>query len=330
MNNINNLLIAAAQQEIWKYKLSSIGTTSNLFNGTYWMDFSSVYPGQYASSVYFSMDCKYIGLAYGTTPIRYYLSTDYGKSFNRVLSSYSRPGSCSCYISRYGNLIAFYSGAGMPGRIWVSTDYGNNWNEVMPTGDVNNYWNSFATSDDLKYQLCSCGGNSSSYVYYSNDYGASFSPIIVATNTYGGPNKISSDGKYMYLARTFNSGKAYITSDYGANWNLVYPYGSATVSWNYGIGASKDGKYLLASFGHTTPNLKLSTDYGNNWTQVVPSGNSSHPYFGSFVSVTGKYMFAHNTANGCGYISEDYGVTWNLLYTAGSTIYIGTQELGCY
>lgn len=133
----------------------------------------------------------------------------------------------------------------------------------------------------------------SSYMQFSNDYGANWSQLSVINGLTGSTSSnmvdmaISGDGQYMIIAGT--GYKLWKTSNYGVNWTTIS--GSNTLvnglpntntyttenSWS-GCTASKTGQYMSVA-GYFTDSgtfqnkayVFISSDYGSSWTsKLIP------------------------------------------------------------
>lgn len=109
---------------------------------------------------------------------------------------------------------------------------------------------------------------------------------------------ISSNGQYQTAID--ETGKIYISYDFGINWAVSYTIGEAISN---GVAVSSTGQYQTASNGHK---IYVSNDYGNMWSVVSDIGSSN--IFVS-ISLNGQYQ----TIVSCGdsvYRSSNFGMTW--------------------
>lgn len=107
------------------------------------------------------------------------------------------------------------------------------------------------------------------------------------------------------------------------NWVELRPIGDVDIPWT--VHASADMKYICAR--HPTKNtivmaLYISSDYGSSWTNTSPEGTAGTTSTGIVcMSGNGKYIYAGTQTTL--YRSDDYGVTWAVIYpnTAAFTSY---------
>jgi len=113
------------------------------------------------------------------------------------------------------------------------------------------------------------------------------------------PTEGNIDGKYQVAANT--SGQVYVSSDFGATWNLVLNTNTSHSFRDCSI--SENGMYISVTedFGY----LRVSSDYGATWT-MKGYGN----WRGISMSRSGQYQVAIQASSGYIYTSSDYGVNW--------------------
>jgi hypothetical protein len=240
----------------------------------------------------------------------YYYSTDYGNTWdfltNRLIleindSSFSFYPSCD--ISATGQYQLIIIPISKPGvyevfpYIFVSSDYGVSYVEVKlprPTLYGGTTTSSCAMSASGQYMIACfttpLGGESTSFVYSSKDYGISWD--ISALNTAPDQYKVGS----YYSDISISSSGQYQTA----------------------IGAVTDID--------TTNNIAISSDYGKNWTYLAPNVILGAISFltsqrAICMSDSGQFQYIVNRPNGDNYdyifISVDYGYTWNAIVATG-------------
>jgi len=112
---------------------------------------------------------------------------------------------------------------------------------------------------------------------------------------------ISANGQYQ--SAIDETGKIYISFDFGINWEIAYTIGEAISN---GIAVSSTGQYQTASNGHK---IYVSNDYGNTWN-ITSNIGSSNIFVA--ISLNGQYQ----TVVSCGdsvYTSSNFGLTWKRL-----------------
>jgi hypothetical protein len=219
------------------------------------------------------------------------------------------------------------------GYIYYTSNYGVTWNKQS---DTPNWWYTLCMSSTGQY--CFATTNSliaiigiipDSTVYYSTDYGHSwtqsniangnYSPIVIsATGQYGLTSEIENngDGDYVYIA---------YTNDYGVTWTIA----STNYASFWQLAISANGDYCLAgSFGVTTDpdtyagiyTIKReftneTLDLENILQPINPKywTISNNNYLFSSVSMTGSSGLGVGCVSlGNIYYTEDYGYSWTL------------------
>ena len=157
-----------------------------------------------------------------------------------------------------------------------------------------------AMSATGQYQITSTG----TAMYYSNNYGASWS-LATLSNAATGITYISmsSSGQYCIASNYGTTIQFYISSNYGVTWTFT-PY-SAT-SWYFNA-ISSTGQYQGIVQYTSGGALYYSTNYGQTFTQA------STPTTGSWTGITmsssGQIQYACMSSSYI-YTSVNYGATW--------------------
>lgn len=203
-------------------------------------------------------------------------------------------------------------------------------------------------------------GSSLGYFYVSNDYGNSWTgimltPIPLLPNDIFKGCSVSAGGDYMTVvaySTTLYDFRTYISSDFGVNWSLVsggsiaqavdssgqfqYQNGRASIDYGntwYGTGFFGPST-ALSQTTFTTPyiygtstggNLYKSVDQGTSFSALSISG-----YFTKVAtsggSNNGKYVAAIRDNNPGGFpeyslaVSSDYGATWSFNFFTGGQV----------
>jgi hypothetical protein len=143
-------------------------------------------------------------------------------------------------------------------------------------------------------------------IYYSSDYGLSWTISDSITSFYWQKISMSATGQYcVACSRVTASGKLYYSSTYGQNWTVAnQPLNLATANWN-SVSISGNGQYAVACVRAVNGKIYYSNNRGESWTV----SNSITQYW-NFVSMsyTGQYAIAvyYTTP----YYSNDYGMSW--------------------
>ena len=228
----------------------------------------------------------------------------------------------------------------------ISQDYGSTWNYLPGLSAQTDYKYS-AVSGNGKYMFIRKG----SLTYWSITYGVTWSLFTgVQSNDDTNGIAISQTGQYMvYAGLDVNSNSSvYISSNYGSTWTLATSFPVANTHFSASI--SSNGQYISilstnsyvitsSNYGSTwqvintltgcnqvtmsttgqfqtvisPTNIYVSANYGSNFTCVNKSTASS------FTSVSiigsGEYQYVVDSAVNQLISSNDYGITWNYLYT---------------
>jgi hypothetical protein len=202
----------------------------------------------YIWSCSMNLDGKYIVVADSNN---FKISSDYGATF---VFPYPRPFQLQrSALSATGKYIV--CGCGQYQGLQVSTDYGVSWTQKETTAW---YWNDVATAMDGSVMYgCSDGG----LIKKSVNYGTTWTTIYTdGTSRSFKSMSCSSDGKYI-LAAFASSSQLLLSTDYGANFNLV-----GTSASYYKVSMSKNGIYMVASVNGSA--VYYSINSGSSWSSV--------------------------------------------------------------
>jgi len=229
-----------------------------------------------------------------------YFSSNFGNNFS-ILTMIS--GNTSNPVINYSGQYMFIQA----NVLWRSTSYGQYWtNTGLSLGTT-----PLAISQNGKYILAA--------YYLSNDYGQTFTatPGLPTTGNYYG-SCISSDGQYMFAP--IQQAGAYLTSNYGNNWNLISTDASTGIptlfTWR-GSAMSASGQYIITgNFGANDALggsfLYVSSTYGKTWykSSGSPYNNSQINFMRMSMDQTGQYMYASVHFNNYMFYSTTYGANW--------------------
>jgi len=230
-------------------------------------------------------------------------------------------------ISSTGQVIAAVANAinSNSQNIYISTDYGTNFNAVVPQGlsGTTNTWSNLVMSGNGQVIVGSITTSStslnSSYLYVSQNRGASFSQVIptgitAANNVPFQTTTISANGQYILAAAnsTASSQNLYVSSNFGSTFNSITPTGiSSATAWS-SVAMSSDGKYMAGVISNTATIsgfVYVSSDYGSTFTGKTCTGVTSNM---SSIAVSSNGQIVAATVNGGNlsgniYISSNYG-----------------------
>ena len=236
----------------------------------------------------------------------------------------------------YQTIIPFYPSTfitlvNTSGLLEVSGDGGNTWTNKSPITYPEGLYNDVSMSASGQYQTVV---DNIGYIFYSQNYGASFVKNIaagsrrwtcVAVSRYTGQYQIAGVNG-GYLANLYRS------VNYGLTWSVI---GGFTGFWN-SVAISGNGQYQLSG-SWIDGYMYVSSNYGANWTTITSMGKYWWQAFA--ISGNGQYQYAYGyptDGNLSTFISSNYGSTWSLLSTGpnigvgGSPPFISTNETGQY
>jgi hypothetical protein len=204
---------------------------------------------------------------------------------------------------------------------YLSTNYGYSFTQISTASvPTTAYYHCSAISSTGQYMIL---GNSSvattTYIYLSSNYGATFSSVTMPASDYWLSAGISSTGQYMIVVST-GSNRVYISNNYGAaaSWSQISTASIPSTNAFYAGAVSSTGQYMLAGANASSP-LYLSTNYGVSWT--ASSLTSSTGFWNCKISDSGQYMMATGFG-GYSYYSTNYGSTWIQTPMASSAVFI--------
>ena len=166
-----------------------------------------------------------------------FVSSNYGLNWQQV--NVITGNFISASLSSSGQYQTVVS-QGTNGLIYISSDFGVSWNS---NSSVVNDWQSVSISQTGQYQtICAQYSNN---IYISNNYGASWNPILI-TSSYSNFYSVSVSGNGQYQSAVVNGigGLIYISNNYGVNWSYV----SNITAGNWtSVAVSTNGQYILTS-----------------------------------------------------------------------------------
>jgi carbonic anhydrase/acetyltransferase-like protein (isoleucine patch superfamily) len=235
-------------------------------------------------------------------------------------------------ISSTGQVIAAVGNATNSNsqNIYISTNYGTSFSNVVPVGlsGTTNAWSNLVMSGNGQVIVGSITTSStsanSSYLYVSQNRGASFSQVLpsgitAANNVPFQTTTISANGQYILAAAnsTASSQNLYVSSNFGSTFNSITPSNPATsnpTTWS-SVAMSSDGRYMAGVISNTA-NISgfvyVSSDYGSTFTGKTCTGVTSNM---SSIAVSSNGQIVAATVNGGNlsgniYISSNYGSTF--------------------
>lgn len=215
----------------------------------------------------------------------------------------------------------------------VSTDYG----ATFTTGSEVRNVTLMASSGNCQYvYYVSSVAQQQALLYKSNNYGITFNEITLV-NRAGSHNNdaddtnlnlpsISKDGRYVlivWVGEYSNTSSQLLTAslstDYGVSWadittRILGENAGQAFALMGSQGMSGDGRYMyILNYGTSTScTIHKSSDYGVTWTSSVKSIASCETIESSY---TGQYLVLTSGAYGKVYVSNDYGETFQEVFS---------------
>lgn len=190
------------------------------------------------------------------------------------------------------------------------SQFGLNWATMNPLPQGVGY-SSVGMSATGQYQTL----NADSTIYYSSNYGQSWTPTTLASSV--NSIAISASGQYQIAALLGATKGLYYSSNYGQTWTVAT--GTNAINF-YQVCISASGQYASACVWNASSVTYYSSNYGQTWT----ASNQAGVFFGIACSASGQYQVVGDggASGGAGaiYYSTTYGRTWiasNITNTSG-------------
>jgi len=217
-----------------KYMLVSTITGGAILSTNYGVDWSYVGIGGTPQNSKISFNGKNMVIA---TTNGIYSSTNYGSSFTSIKSESWK----SVTASSDGQTIYAVKDASPP-TIWKTTNNGVSWTNIYSNPNSISF-DTMSCSANGKYVLVGLGQGVSSYMYLSNDYGATFNQLGASNGlSQGNYFKVDIDSSGMYMVTVCNTGHMFYSTNYGQNWTQS-PLPS---TYYYGVAISDNANYIYA------------------------------------------------------------------------------------
>jgi hypothetical protein len=238
----------------------------------------------------------------------YYLSTNYGVSFNKILTfPISNPFNTSMSSSGQYQLSTRDNVA------YVSSDYGTNWTSI--TLPFSTYGPLQSVSDSGQHQTIINTLYSYFQIAISNNYGNSWTIV----QTYPAPSTLYSliismsvDGQLQFI--TDKSGSCYKSNDYGNTWNKITFFDGKNIS---SISVSSDGS---TQFFSSDNGLYISTDFGNNFIFKNMNQNIKH------ISLSSDGQFFSYIYDGKNFGIGEYGKIQTIISPGTNYLYCSVSN----
>jgi hypothetical protein len=155
------------------------------------------------------------------------------------------------------------------------------------------------------------------YPAWSSDYGVNWAEHDM--NGMGGwiCCACSIDGTHLTVGAS--PGCLFTSSDGGANWTEIGPYGAGVNRYWRSIDCSDDGSFIILADGYQwSGRIWISTDYGANWTEKQPAGYAVNQWMIVACDADGSVLAAKQGAtDGYIYLSTNSGTNWTVINPTG-------------
>lgn len=249
---------------------------------------------------------------------------NFGLNWNPMKPNAVWSGVAISETGQYQTAVSSGSGTGL---ICTSRNFGVDWDS---SNNLKNDWKSIAMSSTGKYQTALIDSGN---IYYSNNYGDSWSPVSWSTssaNTFSfawSSICMSSSGQNQLAVTSGSAGSMFFSSNYGVSWKTVtvpvVTDTSVTVTFITGTGNVITGNFISASMSSTgqyqtvlsqgeSGLIYTSNDYGVSWKNL--NSNLKNDWQSVSLSQSGQYQTICAQYSQNIYISSDYGVSWKPIY----------------
>ncbi len=225
-----------------------------------------------------------------------YASYDGGITWQELTASGSRDWSSIALSPDGSRVVATVT----DGKIYCSTDNGSSWPMLYDLGLGDSPLNTIALSLNGKYMVAGSGSGSMDpgHINVSSNYGVSWSPFTVGSDSAWRSVAISDDGSKIVGVN--NGYYIHTSSNNGVSW-----FSRATNDNWFSISSSADGSKLAAAVG--SGGFYTSSNSGVTWG--LQAGAGSRNWRSIAMSSDGSKIAAV-VENGNIYISKDSGITW--------------------
>ena len=303
--------------------IQSDAPTTDFAGIIYWSGIASSSNGQNMAAV--------------TTSGTIYTSTTSGQTWSLMYPTLppNPPNSFTSIASSSNGQILYATSPNTTGTggVFVSTNGGVNWTTISSLQSIPNNWIDVSCDGTGQNVVVSGWDLISppiiSGVYYSTNYGSSFTPINPSSVNLRFASITSNTGSGQYVAVVTTStstngvnGGIYYSNDYGSSWSQSNAPLSINDSTYINVWTSIDcdstGQYMAATYGGTTGlnfGVWLSTNYGANWSQSSLIQNNLASISSS--SNGSILITCRNGVDGVEqiWISTNYGANWTGIST---------------
>jgi len=191
-------------------------------------------------------------------------------------------------------------------------------NVIQVSPPINKSWVSLTMSSNGQYQTAIYNGVGTGNVYYSSNYGTTWTAVSPPLNLNLSRVAMSSSGQFQTVTvfgNGYGGGNIYYSTNYGVSWKSSRSSSISFPSWstsNFGrwnsVAISSSGQYQVAvDTDSNVGRVWISNNYGITWVIAI---NSPLTWNGAAISSSGQYVSVTTFISTNIYISKDYGVSF--------------------
>ncbi len=245
-----------------------------------------------------------------------YRSSDYGDNWSTGVSinGTNYVNNITGDINLQYIVVAGCLNGGLADHLYRSTDSGASFSPL--TNSPSAIWNVITSSSNGQYLVAGQADNAFKDVYYSTDYGSSWT-ISDCSNLFWYNLLSSSNGQHVIISGNDNTNTTiYISSNYGANFTYIGPIINTIYAYVSNLTCDATGQYVYASMG--SRGIYKSGDYGATWTSTNADITNGQNYGSISSDATGQHILVYENAGYDTYLSSDFGSNWILQYIPGT------------
>jgi len=287
-----------------------------------------------------SSDGKYQIISIANTGTNYYLSSNYGSSFESKTFTLSTGGNISAPSTKWWDIAVSSSGKyilistySSNSGCYYSKDYGLTWAQVGGIVPTYNY-NSVAMSANGQYMMFAPSTSSNTLYVQNNTPGTTGSTVAtyLSSDNISGAGfascAISADGEYFVaLSSTTSSSNVYIVQPTKTTLTNRYSYRSNPIKLLNIQGSVNPISLLDNSVMFSNQPAILLSAFGQSWSQL--DGFSMMSAENIFTSAIGQYILINSANYGTGQLSLSNNYASTFTYFSPSNLYQNWSDYVC-
>jgi len=289
-----------------------------------------------------SSDGKYQIISIANTGTNYYLSSNYGSSFESKTFTLAAGGAISGPTTKWWDIAVSSSGKYMlistyssSSGCYYSKDYGLTWAQVGGGIDSTYNYNSVAMSANGQYMMFAPSTSTNTLYVQNNSPGTTGLTVAIylsSSDNISGAGfascAISADGEYFVaLSSTTSSSNVYIVQPVKTTYTNTYSYRTNPIKL-LNIQGSVNPIALLDNsvMFSNQPSILLSV-FGQSWSQL--DGFSMMSAENIFTSAIGQYILINSGTYGTGQLSLSNNYASTFTYFSPSNLYQNWNDYVC-